>query len=284
MVCGIQVDWINSYLFHRSQAVHFDGVLSNKEFVTHGVPQGSILGPLLFVFLINDLPTQLKFCNVLMYADDTVIYFTHKSPKEIEHFVNEDANAVFKWMSENCLILNPKKGKTEFLLFASKKREIPVKIVIDENVINQPETYEYLGIKLDSHLNMSSHFQVMFNRISSRIKMLRKVRHKISPLVATTIFKSMIEPLFFYCYPTFGQISNTWLYKFESLFTRAKVIVKFHQQSWPTFRNGMKKRIVTNVFKALNNDPPNGKYELINHGIATRGNSNKIRLPNVATF
>ena len=72
-ILGAELNWITSYLFHRSQIVNFDGVTSDEEYITHGVPQGSILGPLLFVCLINDLPEQLTHCRILMYADDTVI-------------------------------------------------------------------------------------------------------------------------------------------------------------------------------------------------------------------
>ena len=119
-ISGKEVNWFSSYLFHRSQVVSIDRVTSKSEFVTHGVPQGSILGPLLFVILINDLPLQSLNCKVLMYADDTVIYYSHKSISEIEKCINADANRINQWMNENCLILNPKKGKTEFIIFASR--------------------------------------------------------------------------------------------------------------------------------------------------------------------
>ena len=76
-IFGKEVQWISSYLFHRSQVVFLDRVLSNREFITYGVPQGSILGPLLFILLFNDLPLQSKHCQVLMYADDTVIYYSN---------------------------------------------------------------------------------------------------------------------------------------------------------------------------------------------------------------
>ena len=137
-------------------------------------------------------------------------------------------------MKENCLILNPKIGKTEFVVFASRKPSASINIVIDHNKINQPESYEYLGIQLDTHLNMNCSLEKTYKRISSRIKLLNKMRLKISPLVAETIFNSMIHPLFFYCYEIFGGMNNTWLGKFESLLTRAKYIIK-SRKKWSTF-------------------------------------------------
>ena len=136
-ITGKEINWLSSYLFHRCQVVSIDGVTSNKEFVTHGVPQGSILGPLLFIILINDLPLQSLNCEVIMYADDTVIYYSHKSITEIEKYVNSDAQHIHKWLIENCLILNPKKAKTEFIIFASRVRKDTATITIDNNVINQ---------------------------------------------------------------------------------------------------------------------------------------------------
>ena len=277
-ILGREVEWICSYLFHRSQIVTIDGVLSDREYITHGVPQGSILGPLLFVILINDLPLQLDYSEVLMYADDTMIYYSHKSLAEIEKCINSDAEKVNKWMKENCLVLNPKKGKTEFVMFAARVRNEPVKVTIDGNVINQPNLYEYLGVKLDSHLNMHSHFEQIYKRVSSRIKLLKKVRHQISPMVAETIFKSMILPLLFYCYPIFGGISNTWLRKFESLMQKAKFIIKMRKK-WPTFNTQLRRKIAIGVFKSQNADT--GKYDMINHTINTRGNNCKFRLPKI---
>ena len=212
-----------------------------------------------------------------MYADDTVIYYSHKSISEIEKCINADANRINQWMNENCLILNPKKGKTEFIIFASRQRNETANIVIDNNVINQPELYEYLGVELDSHLNLNSHLQTMYKRISSRLNMLRKIRPQISPTVADTIFNSMIQPLIFYCYPVLSNMSNTWVGKFEFFYNRAKMIVN-NRKKWPSFRTRLWRKIALDVFKEIKSG--NEKYCFIEHGTTTR-NKSMLRLPRI---
>ena len=179
-------------------------------------------------------------------------------------------------MKENCLVLNSKKGKTEFVMFAARVRNEPVKVTIDGNVINQPDLYEYLGVKLDSHLNMNFHYEQIYKRVSSRIKLLKRVRHQISTMVAETIFNSMILPLLFYCYPIFGGMNNTWLRTFESLMQKAKSIIKMRKK-WPTFNTQLRRKIAIDVFKSLN-AAAIGKYDMINHSINTRGNNCKRKI------
>ena len=80
--------------------------LSEEKQLTHGVPQGSILGPLLFCIFINDLPDIFKLCQVHLYADDTVIYFSHKNPNVLESALNTEMEVLDKWMAENKLLIN----------------------------------------------------------------------------------------------------------------------------------------------------------------------------------
>ena len=115
-----ELAWIGDYLFNRSQLVNFNGTCSKLEYITHDVPQGSILGPLLFIILVNDLNLKLGKCELLMYADDTVLYFADKKASNIKSVLNSESDIIHQWITENCLILNLKKGKTEFVLYGSK--------------------------------------------------------------------------------------------------------------------------------------------------------------------
>ena len=90
----------------------FDGCTSNLEKVTSGVPQGSIFGPFFFALLINDIHLTLNSSNVLLYADDTVIYYENKSASVVESVLNTEVGYIAKWFDKNNLILNLKKGKT----------------------------------------------------------------------------------------------------------------------------------------------------------------------------
>ena len=107
-----ELSWFESYPFDRKQFVSMENSSSERKSVLCGVPQGSILRPLLFVLLINDIDSQLKHCSILLYADDTVILTADKNCKVIEESLNTDLNKITNWFSGNNLIMNLKKRKT----------------------------------------------------------------------------------------------------------------------------------------------------------------------------
>jgi len=115
--CDNVVGWFRSYLNNRFQLIAVGDVQSPLRPIQVGVPQGSILGPLFFLVYINDPPTCLKHCEVGLYADDTVIYFSSLCVTEIEHFMNEDLSKLSSWFSTNRLTLNISKSK--FILIGS---------------------------------------------------------------------------------------------------------------------------------------------------------------------
>ncbi len=98
-----------SYLTSRQQITSINNTLSSSLSVLVGVPQGSILGPLLFIIYINDMPNVVKHCKIILYADDTLLYYSSTSAKDIEKYVNEDLNLISQWLDENMLTLNCKK-------------------------------------------------------------------------------------------------------------------------------------------------------------------------------
>ena len=119
---GIELSWFGDYLFNRSQTVSLDGELSGEGKVFCGVPQGSIIGPLLFLLFYNDFPSCLKHSKCVIYADDTVIYVPGKDMFVIESRLSADMERIMHWCTNNELILNLKKGKTEAMLFGTSKR------------------------------------------------------------------------------------------------------------------------------------------------------------------
>ena len=96
-VHGKELMWFESYLFNRQQFVSYQGMCSERQSIRCGVPQGSILGPLLFTIVINDITEQVKECRILLYADDTVIYTSDKDSKRIEDLLNTEFNNVATW-------------------------------------------------------------------------------------------------------------------------------------------------------------------------------------------
>ena len=103
---GHALSWIKSYLSERSQVVYYNGTYSEESQYDYGVPQGSIVGPLLFLVYVNDMPNALKICKAIIFADDTTLSASSKDCKMLQRHVNTELNALYKWFCINKLSLN----------------------------------------------------------------------------------------------------------------------------------------------------------------------------------
>ena len=177
---GKENQWFADYLFNRRQNVELNGVRSEPEPILTGVPQGSILGPLLFILFYNDLADHIVHSEIIIYADDTVIFFAHKDPCEIERMLTEDMERIGAYSANNELIINTKKGKTEVMLFGSAKRLKAVGrnlvIMYANSPINFVSSYKYLGIIVDDTLTLAENFNRSYKSASSRLRLLERMK------------------------------------------------------------------------------------------------------------
>ena len=140
-----ELAWFRDYLFNRRQIVSYDGILSDPEPVVCGVPQGSILGPLMFLIFFNDFDESLQYSNSIMFADNTVIYYENKSFEIIQQRLNKEMVSIASYFTENELVINLKKNKTESMLFGTAKKlskTAVLEIYYNHHLINQACQYE----------------------------------------------------------------------------------------------------------------------------------------------
>ena len=148
---GVANNWFKSYLSNRTQYVTIQGNDSETEQTKHGVPQGSVLGPLLFLLYINNLHIAIRYSKVYHFADDTNLLNINLSPKQMQKHVNIDLKLLYKWLLANKISLNS--TKTEVIFFHKTGHpinEYNFNIKINGHKIKPSEYLKYLGIYLDS--------------------------------------------------------------------------------------------------------------------------------------
>ena len=152
-VVGRELEWFVGYLSGRKQRVCVRNAKSKIE-VQRGVPQGSILGPLLFIVYVNDLPQVIQNCAVTQYADDTTMTLVANDVNSLERKLDEDLQHVMKWADDNKLKMNTR--KTQLLLLSRKRREREMSraiVSMNKEVIERSRSVKCLGVKLDDGLN-----------------------------------------------------------------------------------------------------------------------------------
>eukprot|EP00112_Aurelia_sp_Birch-Aquarium-sp1_P026367 Seg932.2 transcript_id=Seg932.2/GoldUCD/mRNA.D3Y31 product="putative RNA-directed DNA polymerase from transposon BS" pseudo=true protein_id=Seg932.2/GoldUCD/D3Y31 len=241
-----ELGWFTDYLFLRKQSVEINRAISNAYPVYTGVPQGSILGPLLFLLHMNDIGGCLKHSSIITYADDTVLFTSSKCVHDIERGLNEDINSVHSWLNENELILNLKKGKTEAMLFGTGNRLSllngkQLEIHVDGQLINSTTSYKYLGVHLDPTLTLATHFDKTCKKAGSRVNMMRKIRNSLTSDAAEALYRTMVLPIFTYCGTLSLGVPASRLKKIQSIEKRGKNIIA------STLRKNMEIRIPSEI-------------------------------------
>lgn len=206
--CGMRgtvLKWFSSYLTKRMQKVKMSNShnpqgaadSSNWGVIKNGVPQGSILGPLLFLIYVNDLPLYIhEDANLVLFADDTSIVITPNKPELAEEIANTVVQKVIKWFSANGLSLNPE--KTQYIQFCTGKGSTPlINIDYDQKSLAKVESSKFLGISIDEKLNWKKHVDDLLKRLSSATYAIRVIANfgdkHISKLVYYAYFHSLLS-------------------------------------------------------------------------------------------
>src|SRR3984885_15376093 len=167
---GTSLQWFHSYLDNRQQLVKCNDQFSNLRIIRYGVPQGSNLGPLLFLLYINDLPSASTLLHFILFADDTNIFYSHKSLDSLMKLVNSELSTAADWFKANRLSLNL--NKTSFIIFHSHRKSILMQdltIFIDNIPIQQVRSTKFLGVYVDENLTWTDHIAHISNKIAKNV-------------------------------------------------------------------------------------------------------------------
>ena len=186
--------WMSSYLNNRSQKTKVNNILSGQKPISAGVPQGSILGPLLFILFVNDV-FQFHSVNVeiFLYADDTAIIFSSNSDINLQCVIDKFCIDYCDWCDSNCIVLNP--NKSYYLLFNNTNVCISIK---DQQLI-KTDVAKYLGIYIDNKLLWHYHVEHVLKICCQRIGMFKKVLPYLPLHVILLYYNAFIRSCFSYC-------------------------------------------------------------------------------------
>ena len=220
---GALLEWLKNYLTNRKQCTVANNIVSPYRDITYGVPQGSVLGPLLFLIYINDLSNIIKNSKISMYADDTVIYISHSNLNIAITLIQSDLNALYEWCNRNKLTINCK--KTKFCLFGmrsniKRSKMLNIQLSLNANILERVCSYKYLGLTLDEHLNYNKHVKEMSKLISHKLYLLSKIRRYITQFACINIFKTMVLSVIEYCDIVYAGTTQLNLSKLDNLFYR----------------------------------------------------------------
>ena len=208
-VRGIALEWFTSYLTSRTQHISCGETKSEAKLIRCGVPQGSNLGPLLFLIYLNDLPHCLQFGKPTLFADDTTVYNAASNAEQLVRQTNADLCQLAKWFQANKLTLNA--SKTYGCVFGNQPILVQEEIKVNGETIEMSNTVKYLGIFVDARLSWAPHIAQVTNKINQTMGALYKIRQCLPRSTMLGIYYSLIHSRLLYCLEVWGTACHTTL-------------------------------------------------------------------------
>jgi exonuclease III len=307
---GIQsteLKWFTSYLSNRMQVTKCNNTISSPRAIRTGVPQGSVLGPFLFLLFANDLSSFVNGGQINCFADDTIIYVSGETVAEVTEKLQKCLHGVQVWYNRNKLKINATKsnimllGTPQRLKFMNQDEFI---ISFDGVFLKRENCVKYLGVTIDSNLSWDQHISIMCKTIAHKIAILRRLRGSLSKNLLCQVYSTYIQPLFEYGCTLWGNTSDQNLNKlqrlqnsaarivegcFDYIDTRGYDIVK--KLGWPDLNERRNYLLAGLMFKCINGNAPRYLTDLIVfiRDVTTRQNRNHdlnliIPRPNIDKF
>ena len=213
--------WFCSYLCERTmrvKCVTSEGLAySSTEKVEFGTPQGSVLGPLIFLIFNNDLYLHLQFCQCILFADDTTIYCTHKNLRHLTWCIWEDLKLLSDWFKANKLTLNI--SKSVCMLFSNKRNNMQItNLKLEGMEIPLVHKTKFLGIMIDDKLSWHDHFRHVISKVKRNMHMLRQGNKFLNLHAKKVLYFGHIFSHLNYCLSTWGpMLSENQIYKLQKL-------------------------------------------------------------------
>ena len=192
---GNLLAWFENYLYMRHQKVSINNTCSSYKFITAGVPQGSVLGPMLFLIYINDISETLTGIARL-FADETSLSFSSADPVEIERILNQDLSKLSTRAKIWLVLFNA--IKTEVMIISNIYFDYDIRLVMDETILKIVETHKHLGIVLASDNKWSSHIDTIIQSAAKQVSFLRKLKYRFSKNTLNRVYCTYIRPLLEY--------------------------------------------------------------------------------------
>jgi len=258
-VRGLALEWFASYLCDRNQYVEVSGASSDLRVIRSGVPQGSVLGPILFLLYINDMNKCSDRLDFVHFADDTTVYASNSDICALSRRVNEGLSRIYDWLCSNRLSINISKTCT-MVMSDMLHCDLP-NIRINNMNIDIVKEAKFLGVIIDSGLTFKAHVDCMCRKISRNIGMMNRVSSLISTNAKKSIYFCLIYSYVIYCIAVWGRSSLGNCKQVERLLHKAAKIVSFLYPvySGPTerflnFHSSYNYFTLTKLFRVINSN------------------------------
>ena len=279
---GLTNNWFKSYLCQRQQYVSISGINSDLMSIAHGVPQGSVLGPLLFLLYINDLPNAIPHSNIIPFADDTGFLHSHDNFIDLVSEMNNDLNKLRIWLNANKISLNL--TKTVAILFKDPQKNVNhnITLMLGDQPLPLSSSTKYLGVIIDEHLNFHAHIDYISTKLSRANGILSKLRNIVPITTLRTLYYALFHSHISYATQVWGQKLSIYsrIFKLQKASVRILTFSDFQAHTQPLFKTLSIPTIFDLVFKlnihltflTLNKLTPQSIQDIFNYSYLSNSN------------